>query len=227
MARQILRSRQQAQNERGKYVYCVINSPAEKISFGDMGFEGVEVYTMDYRSLSPVISDVAFREYAVSEGDVEVHKKVVGHVMQEHSVLPVAYGMAFKNRKLLQLAMSVGYSAMKKAFTVIDGKVELGIKVVLPKEADGWDEARRRECSSDFLSLNDSAADSKELKLFSDRMILNSAFLVERSGVERFSELVGELSSKYGELKVQYSGPWPAYNFVDIHILGRKRKGFR
>ncbi|MGA9099077.1 MAG: GvpL/GvpF family gas vesicle protein [Methanotrichaceae archaeon] len=228
MTRQILRSRQQAQNERGWYVYCVINSPAEKISFGKLGFEGEEVYTMDYRSLSPVISDVAFREYAVSEEDVEVHKRVLGHVMQEYSVLPVAYGMAFKNRRLLQLAMSAGYTAMKKAFTVIDGKVELGIKVILPKDAEGWDEARRRDFRSDFiLSLKDCAADSKELKLFSDRMILNSAFLVERSGVERFSEQVGELSSRYGELMVQYSGPWPAYNFVDIHILGRKRKGFR
>ncbi len=226
LTRQILRSA--AQNEKGRYVYCVINSPPEKISFGNLGFEGEEVYTLDYRSLSPVISDVAFREYAVSEGDVGVHKSVVGHVMQEHSVLPVAYGMAFKNRRLLQLAMSAGYTAMKKAFTVVDGKVELGIKVFLPKDAEGWDGSRRNDCRSDFLlSLKDYAADSKELKLFSDRMMLNSAFLVDRLGVERFSEMVGELSSRYGELKVQYSGPWPAYNFVDIHILGRKRKGFR
>lgn len=228
MARQILRSRQQAQNETGRYVYGVIKSPPEKISFGDLGFEDGDVYTLDYRSLSSVVSDVAFREYAVSEEDVDVHKRVVGHVMQEHSVLPVAYGMAFKNRKLLQLAMSAGYAAMNKAITVIDGKVELGIKVILPKESEGWDESRRRDCKSDFiLNLKDSAADSKELKLFSDRMILNSTFLVEKTDVDGFSERVGALSSKYGELKVQYSGPWPAYNFVDIHILGRKRKGFR
>jgi hypothetical protein len=71
------------------------------------------------------------------------------------------------------------------------------------------------------------ASDSKELKLFSDRLILNSAYLVNRDGIGEFSDKVSLLAARYGEAKVQYSGPWPAYNFVDIHILGKKRKGFR
>lgn len=223
-----LRAKGPVQDGKGKYVYCVIKSPEERISFGNMGFEGEEVYTLDYRSLSPVVSDVAFREYAVNEEDVEVHKKVVEHVMGEHSVLPVAYGMTFKNRKLLQIAMSAGYQAAQKAFLMVDGRVELGIKIFLPKEIDGWNEAKRKDCRSDFLrSLKGLAADSKELKLFSDRLMLNAAFLVERLKVDEFSEQVDRTSSNYGELKVQYSGPWPAYNFVDIHILGKKRRGFR
>lgn len=228
MLRRTLRSERHTPEGKGKYVYCVIKAPVDRMSFGRVGFEGEEVYTLDYRDLAPVVSDVAFREYAVDEEEVEGHRSVVEQIMREHSVIPVAYGMAFKNRKLLQIAMGAGYQAMQKAFEVVEERVELGIKVFLPKEFEDWNEAQRAECRADFLrGLKEKAVDFKELKLFSDRLILNTAFLVDRARVEEFSEQVSLLKSKYGGAKVQYSGPWPAYNFVDIHILGKKRKGFR
>jgi len=228
LARKILKAEKNVPDSQGKYVYCVIPCPKEKESFGDLGFDAQEVYTLDYRDLSPVVSDVTYRDYAVDEKEVEVHRSVVEQVMQVHSVIPVAYGMAFKSRKLLQIAMSAGYQAMQKAVQVVDGKVELGIKVFLPKDIDPMGNAKREECSADFLhSLLAVSSDNKKLKLFSDRLILNSTFLVEKSRMDEFSDQVGKLTEKYNDLKVQYSGPWPAYNFVDIHILGGKRRGFR
>jgi len=203
-----------------------MSSVPEKRSFGDLGFDAGEVYTLDYRDLSPVVSDVVFRDYAVDEAEVEIHRRVLEKVMQDYSVIPVAYGMAFKNRKLLQIAMSAGYQAMQKAMEVVDGRVELGIKAFLPKETSKWDTNRTHECSADFVqNLMAVSSDWKMLKLFSDRLILNAAFLVDRSSLQDFSRIVGDLSTKYDPLRVQYSGPWPAYNFVDIYILGRKRKG--
>jgi len=226
MVRRILKAEKKPTEEsKGKYVYCVIKAPEERKSFGQIGFEGSEVYTFEYKDLTPVVSDVTMREYQVSEEEVEPHRKVVERIMNEHSVLPVAYGMIFKNRKLLQIAMGAGYAAMKKAFVVVDDKVELGIKIFLPGEME---ESRKAQCRSEFMAvLKEIADDQKDLKLFSARLIMNSAFLVNSSRVDRFSEAVGELTSKYSDVKVQYSGPWPAYNFVDIHILGNKRKGFR
>lgn len=228
MARRSLRdSDHKPEESTGKYVYCVIKAPSERKSFGNLGFDGGEVHTFEYKDMTPIISDASFREYAVNEEEVEVHRKVVEQVMAEHSVLPVAYGMIFKNRKLLTIAMGAGYAAMKKAFEVVDNKVELGIKVFLPKDVVGWN-GKKSECRSDFISnLRELSVDLKDLKLFSDRLVLNVAFLVDRARVPEFSERVGEISSKYGEAKVQYSGPWPAYNFVDIYILGKKRRGFR
>lgn len=229
MARRILKAEKKDPETLGKYVYCVIPYPSkERESFGNLGFDASEVYTLDYRDLAPVVSDVTYRDYAVDEPEVEVHRNVVEQIMREHSVIPVAYGMAFKSRKLLQIAMSAGYQAMQKALPVIDNKVELGIKVFLPKDLEPMGPTKREECSSDFLhSLLAVSSDNKKLKLFSDRLIFNSSFLVKKSGIDEFSDQVGKLTEKYNNLKVQYSGPWPAYNFVDIHILGGKRRGFR
>jgi hypothetical protein len=148
--------------------------------------------------------------------------------MQEHSVIPVAYGMAFKSKKLLQIAMSAGYKAMQKALEVVDGKMELGVKVFLPKDLENMDNSKRSEIGADFQNrLEEVSFDHKKLNLFSDRLIMNGSFLVEKNRMTEFSDQVGQLTERYNDLKVQYSGPWPAYNFVDIHILGNKRRGFR
>ncbi len=212
--------------ESGRYVYCIMKSPGEKKSFGNIGFGGQEVYTLEYRDFAPVMSNAAVKKYEASDEEVELHRKVVEQVMKEHSVLPVAYGMAFKNKKLLLIAMSVGYKAMKKAMNEVDNRVELGVKLFLPKENATWD--GKEECKSVFLeTLKKKAIQSKELKLFSERLILNTSFLIDRDKINDFSSEVEQLGNKYPDLKIQYSGPWPPYNFVDIQILSRKRGGFR
>ncbi len=210
----------------GIYVYCIIRSNGEKKSFGNVGFGGNEVYTIDYRDFSPVVSIAPIKKYEVNEEEVELHKNIVQSVMNEHSVIPVAYGMVFKNRKLITVAMSAGYKAIKKAMDAIDNKIELGVKVITPKDAapDG----KKEECRSDFLEkLKSIASDSKELKLFSERLVLNASFLVAKDKINEFSVEVEYLSNKYDYLKTQYSGPWPPYNFVDIHVLSKKKGGFR
>lgn len=212
--------------ERGIYVYCMIKAPAQKKSFGNIGFGGEEVYTLEYRDFAPVVSTAEVKNYEVNDDEVELHRKVVEHVMKERDVIPVAYGMAFKNKKLLLFAMSAGYKAMRKAMSEVTNKVELGVKVLLPKEDASWD--GKEKCKSDFMeALKNKSAQSKELKLFSDRLVMNAAFLVDRDKIEDFSDEMGRLENKYANLKIQYSGPWPPYNFVDIQILSKRKGGFR
>jgi len=210
----------------GLYVYCIIKADGEKKSFGNIGFDGNEVYTLEYKEFLPVVSVAPVKTYEANEKEIEIHKNVVQSVMKDHSVIPAAYGMVFKNKKLITIAMSAGYRAIRKAMQAVDNKIELGVKVIEPKDAAL--NGKKEECRSDFMgNLKKIASDSKELKLFSERLVLNSSFLVARDKIDEFSGKVNELSKKYDNLKTQYSGPWPPYNFVDIHVLSKKRGGFR
>ena len=215
------------QNCSGKYVYCIIKCPEDKKSFGNIGFGGEEVYTQEYRDFAPVISDAPMKEYEINEIEIETHRKVVEKIMEEYSVIPVSYGMIFKNKKLLSISMKAGYKAMKKAMKTIENKAELGIKVILPKGATELN-GQMEQLKSDFIdSLDEIAVDTKQLKIFSDRLLLNASFLVDMNKIDNFSDQVSQFVVKYDTLKIQYSGPWPPYNFVDIHILGKKQRGFR
>jgi hypothetical protein len=68
-------------------------------------------------------------------------------------------------------------------------------------------------------SLKQVAVASRSNKPIGDLMILNAAFLVDRSQETSFDEKVKEISRKYEELlRFKYSGPWPPYNFVNIKL---------
>jgi hypothetical protein len=68
-------------------------------------------------------------------------------------------------------------------------------------------------------SLKPFAIASRSNKPIGDRMILNGAYLVERSREQEFDEAVKSLSRKYEEaLSFKYTGPWPPYNFVNIKL---------
>ncbi len=68
-------------------------------------------------------------------------------------------------------------------------------------------------------SLQPYAIASRSNKPIGDKMILNAAYLVERSGEAEFDEAVKMLSRKHEEaLSFKYTGPWPPYNFVNIKL---------
>ncbi|NLG63906.1 MAG: GvpL/GvpF family gas vesicle protein [Candidatus Cloacimonetes bacterium] len=68
-------------------------------------------------------------------------------------------------------------------------------------------------------SLKPVAVASRSNKPIGDRMIMNAAYLVERSREQEFDEAVKALSSKYDDqLSFKYTGPWPPYNFVNIKL---------
>jgi len=68
-------------------------------------------------------------------------------------------------------------------------------------------------------SLKPVAVASRSNKPIGDRMIMNAAYLVERSREADFDEAVKALSRKYEDvLSFKYTGPWPPYNFVNIKL---------
>ena len=67
--------------------------------------------------------------------------------------------------------------------------------------------------------LRDCAIASRHNKPIGDKMILNAAFLVERSAATAFDQRVQEIAQRYeGKLRFLYTGPWPPYNFVNIRL---------
>jgi hypothetical protein len=68
-------------------------------------------------------------------------------------------------------------------------------------------------------SLKPVAVASRSNKPIGDKMIMNAAYLVERSREQEFDEAVKTLSRKYEDLlSFKYTGPWPPYNFVNIKL---------
>lgn len=81
------------------------------------------------------------------------------------------------------------------------------------------DQKRRAEAARILAPLHVLARRSEENPIVVDRMILNVAFLVDKSQEEAFDQMVSALDQELSEAVVlKYVGPVPPYNFVNITV---------
>lgn len=196
------------------YVYCIIPL-SEKKQFGNIGIDKNSVYAMDYEDVSVVVSDCSDLNPQPSEENAKIHENVIKEiVINSNGVVPMAFGMIFANEKILKSIIKTTYKAVKNALNAVEGKLELGVRVVAKEGAEN-----RNGISDEIFSiLKEKSEETKKGSLVSDRLILNGYFLVKKDRVGEFSNTVEELESKYPNLKFLYSGPWAPYNFVKINI---------
>lgn len=73
-----------------------------------------------------------------------------------------------------------------------------------------------------FSPLAEVAEASVSNEVISERMLLNASFLIDLEKEEKFDELVNELYEKWQDkTEFKYTGPWPAYNFIDIKLKAK------
>jgi hypothetical protein len=203
------------------YVYGVIEN--ENLDLDINGVGGANrAYTVDYQSLSAVVSDIDTVEPERSDENVTRHDEVLQTILESdggRTIVPMSFGMGFKNKRTLKNVLRNARPVFTRTLREIDGMVELGLKALTEEGAsvDPEELAAEVEEQLDAISVN-----VVENELFSDRLVINRSYLVERVDREAFDEAIGEFEDAHEELLVQYTGPWAPYNFVDIEITAQK-----
>jgi hypothetical protein len=198
------------------YVYGVVEEA--ELELDGPGVDGADrIYTVDYRGLSAVVSDIDTTEPEQTDERVTRHNEVLQRVLEHdggRTVVPMQFGMAFKNARTLKGVVRGSRRAFRKALNDTEGKVELGVKLVATEPADVDHDAVRGDVGA---RLSELAVNETDDDLFSDRLVLNRSYLVERERRDAFDDAIDGIEAEY-DLHVQYTGPWAPYNFVEIHI---------
>lgn len=112
---------------RGKYFYCIIESMKPE-NFGEIGIDGSDVYTINYKDLGAVVSDASNSSYEVLRQGV-IHQKVVETIMKKYTIIPMSFGQVPKTKDDVKGILSENCTEIKKMFEKLNGKIELGVKV--------------------------------------------------------------------------------------------------
>lgn len=199
------------------YAYGVIER--EDVEFETDGVNGAErAYTVGYQTLSALVTDIDTVEPEQSDENTRAHDEVLQQLLQYdggRTVVPMQYGMAFKNARTLKSVLREARPAFTRALREVENDVELGLKVLTEEDAEVDEESIREEVTERF---DERAISVTSDDLFSDRLIVNRSFLIDRDERDAFDRAVGEFEDDHEELLVQYTGPWAPYNFVDIEI---------
>jgi hypothetical protein len=121
---------------RGKYVYCVIRSN-KPLQFGlsSMASEVSNVYTVNYRDLAAVVSDVPIGPLDSTRENVLAHEHVNETVMRDHTVIPMSFGTVFKTREDALELLRSAHEAFDDVLSKMQNKLEFGLKVLWDREA--------------------------------------------------------------------------------------------
>lgn len=94
-------------------------------------------------------------------------------------------------------------------------------RVAIGKMVKSALEAKRAEEEERISSiLKEISVDFRVNKVFGDKMVTNSAFLVENDRGKEFDERMDKLITKHdGRMKFKYVGPVPPCNFVEIRVV--------
>ncbi|MFC6717234.1 GvpL/GvpF family gas vesicle protein [Natrialbaceae archaeon GCM10025810] len=201
-----------------RYVYGIVESD-EGLAFETDAVGGADrVYPVEHRRLAAVVSDIDTTEPEETDEDAKRHDEVLRELMERdggRTVVPMQFGMVFESDRALKNVLRGARPAFRRTMNDVEGTVELGVKVVREEDADVDREAVVEDVSERLESIADG---SVENGLFSDRLVLNRSYLVDRDDREAFDEAVATLEESYDDLIFKYSGPFAPYSFVDVHI---------
>ncbi|WP_338727020.1 GvpL/GvpF family gas vesicle protein [Haladaptatus sp. DJG-WS-42] len=203
------------------YVYGVLNETTLDVTV--TGVEGAtEIKTIDYPPFSAVVSDIDTEQPEETDENARAHDDVLQAVMQLDggtTVVPMRFGMVFDSARGVKNILRGGRRAFTKALRDTEGKVELGVKLVAKPDAEMDTEVIHKDVVARLDDVAEQAADGD---YFSDLLVLNKSYLVAIENRDAFDTVVEEIEAEYPDFRVQYTGPWAPYNFVDIEISGER-----
>src|SRR5688500_17721862 len=120
---------------RGRYVYCIIRS-TQPLKFGAIGMDDQwpEVYTINYKDMAAVVSDVPISPLDSTRENVLAHERVNETVMYVHTVIPMSLGTIFKTREYILELLRSAYEAFADVLNKMQDKLEFGLKVLWDRE---------------------------------------------------------------------------------------------
>lgn len=198
---------------------------------GDASEERYQVSRSNVKAHLEVIEEVMqhsdvlplrFGEVAPDDAEVrrtlleDQYEGLLQRLDRVHDRVELAVRVTFDERRLFDEIFSshADLAAAGQQALSLDDRIALGQNV-----AELIADRREREADRLLEELRPVAVDVSVGEPTSDLMLLNAAFLVDRSRVQDFDERVRALGERAaGRLIFKYIGPLPPYSFVDLHV---------
>jgi hypothetical protein len=181
--------------------------------------EGVEVVVV--RELAAIVAESPYSVQEPTDERVARTNEVISAFTARGAVLPAPVGVVFRSRDAVVRWLELHYVALSDALSFVDDRVEGRVHVWRPGvPAD-------QEAGSDLASaaaeamreLRRSAVASVPLRTEQiTGIVLSAAFLIEQELWKDFASKVQEQSTRMPNVRLELTGPWPPYDFVQMQF---------
>lgn len=225
------------------YIYCITLNTSD-INENIRGHNNQLIFKLVYRELAAYVSKTDFTYIETNYENLQCHENVISSFMENFEVLPMCFSTICKSKENVIEMLQKYYDQFIKNLDDVAGKVELGIKVFFKLDFEQEDKKdkelmktpkeymlkryerycnRQKQIDEILLPIEKShkvlaeiAAGSLYTKPLKNNLIFNASYLVTKDEKEGFDHVVEEMKKNNPAYKILYSGPWPAYHFVNI-----------
>lgn len=243
---------------KGKYLYGIIRTDKDE-TFGDIGIQGGKVYTVCYKDVAALVSDLPFvGKIKPLKANLEPHHRVIKELTRRFTVIPMTFGHIVKSEDDILRMLKLNYDEISAELERLQGKVEMGLKIFWDVEnifeyfvkedreledfrdrifgrsspptrqemmelgrlfEEKRTEERERHTEKVIDALRDYFLDFRVNEPVGEKMVLNSAFLIERDKEKAFEAAIYGAAGPFdGNFTFDYNGPWTPYNFVELEL---------
>lgn len=105
------------------------------LRFQAAGLFGKNAYTVGYKDISAVISNISLTEMKPDAETITSHQRIIEESRAHSTILPARFGIMFKSEDNVKQMLSKSYKDLKSKIVKLKGKDEFGLKVLID-EAD-------------------------------------------------------------------------------------------
>ena len=244
--------------EQGRYLYCIVR-PGTTDDLDLRGIDDQPISIVADGDLGVLVSTSAVKRYRLSRQYTLGHELIIERAMTRGTVLPIKFGtVAETEAAIREKVLQARSDDLHRLMAAMDGKVELGLKVlwnqeriyadIVARDADirnlrerlaarpageghyervrlgemvetALIDRRQEDADAIMARLEPFAVDTRRNDIYGEMMVLNAAFLVEKTREAEFDDVVQALDRELNDLmKFLYVGPLPPFNFVDLVI---------
>lgn len=213
---------------------------------GVSGLFGNQTFLFPAGDLAVIVSEHASpdteRIKAETQQAAKDHARVISDCFKLSTVLPFRFSTTFPDDDALRRSVRSNQRHFLANVERLRGKAEMHLKVLVDDTCPG-NSARDMRVGQQYLtSLRESASRQRERqskaralsvqmhrmflplaeeitckRMDSGKMLLDIAHLIDNRTVERYQNKYSSATQELKECRMQLSGPWPPYHFVQRH----------
>lgn len=115
-------------NGSGRYLYAITDEVEHPVC-GDIGVNGATVYPVSQGPIMALVSDITEKRIRPERKNLVAHHAVVKHLMEQTTVLPVAFGTIAGSPKAVREILTENSDTFVEQLDRVRGKVEMGLRV--------------------------------------------------------------------------------------------------
>src|SRR5580700_10477165 len=214
---------------------------------GITGLFGNQTFFFPAADLAVIVSehlpeDAARLQTPEAQMAAREHARVISTCFSQATVLPFRFGTTFEDDDALRRSVRSNQRHFLANVERLRGKAEMHLKVLVDDICPG-NSTRDMTVGQQYLtSLRESASRQRERqskaralsiqmhrmflplaeevtckRMESGKMLLDIAHLIDNKTIERYQNKYSSATQELKECRLQLSGPWPPYHFVQRH----------